>query len=457
MPATPTHFPPRSAFPAGFRFGAATSAFQIEGAVATDGRGPSWWDVFAQTPGCILDGSNADLACDHYHRWREDLDLARTLGHGAYRFSIAWPRVLPQGRGLVNRAGLDFYDRLVDGLLARGLEPYATLYHWDLPQALALQGGWQVRSTAQAFADYAAEVARRLADRVPHWATLNEPRCAAFVGHLEGRHPPGQQDLSAALRTAHHLLLAHGLAMQALRAEGARGLGIVLDLKPHLPANPTDARDCEAARHGDGVFNRWFLDPLFRGSYPSDITEGWGQAMPEVADGDMDLIATPMDELGINYYTRARVVHDAGLPFPHLREQPEPGLHRSTMGWEDWPQGLLQTLTRVQRDYAPVSVYVAENGCAEPDAVDAQGGVPDPDRLRYLAGHLGACAQALEAGVPLSAYLAWSLLDNFEWGCGYTQRFGLVHVDFTTQRRTPKASALAWRDWLCMQPDLQTR
>ena len=457
MSAPPVTFPPRAAFPAGFLFGAATSAFQIEGAVAADGRGPSWWDVFSRTPGNIVDGTDAAIACDHYRRWPEDLDLARELGHGAYRFSIAWPRVLPHGRGAVHRAGLDFYDRLVDGLLARGLEPYATLYHWDLPQALALEGGWQVRATAQAFADYAGEVARRLADRVPHWATLNEPRCAAFVGHLEGRHAPGQQNLGAALQAAHHLLLAHGMAVQALRAEGARGVGIVLDLKPHEPADPASPDDCAAARHGDGVFNRWFLDPLFRGTYPSDIAAGWSAAMPEVAAVDMSLIATPIDELGINYYTRARVVHDATLPFPHLRELPAAGLHRSTMGWEEWPQGLLETLTHVHREHAPTVMYVAENGCAEPDSVDAQGRVRDPDRARYLAGHLTACAQALQAGVPLRAYLAWSLLDNFEWGRGYTQRFGLVHVDYATQRRTPKDSALAWRDWLRTQPTAEAQ
>lgn len=427
MLVPPADFPPRAAFPAGFRFGAATSSFQVEGAVASDGRGPSWRGVFA-----------------------------RALGHGAYRFSIAWPRVRPQGRGPVNRAGLDFYERLVDGLLARGLEPCATRYHWDLPQVLALGGGWQLRSTAQAFADYASDVARRLAHRVPHWATLDEPRCAAFVGHLEGRHAPGQQDLQAARRSAHHLLLAHELAVQALRAEGARGVGIGLDLKPHLPADPANAQDCDAVRRGDGVFKRWFLDPLLRGAYPPDNAEGRGTAMPEIAAGDMEVIAASMDELGINDYTRARVVHEAGLPFPHLRELPEVSLHRSTMGWADWPPGLLETLTRVQRDYAPSNVYVAENGCAEPDALDAQGRVPDPDRLRYLAGHLGACAQALQAGIPLLAYLAWSLLGNFEWARGYTQRFGLVHVDFAKQRRTPKDSALAWRDWLRMPPASQT-
>jgi beta-glucosidase len=437
-----TDFPVRNAFPPGFRFGAATSAFQVEGAVHEDGRGLSWWDRFAHTPGRIRDGSNADIACDHYHRWADDLDLARALGHDAYRFSIAWPRVLPEGRGRLNPKGLDFYERLVDGCLARRLAPYATLYHWDLP--LALEGGWQLRDTAKAFADYAAAVATRLADRVASWATLNEPRCAAFVGHLEGRHAPGQQSLPMALAAAHHLLLAHGLAVPALRAAGAKEVGVVLDLKPYHPATP---QDTAAAVRGDGVFNRWFLDAVFKARYPADVLEAWRDAMPPMQAGDLACIAAPIDVLGINYYTRARVAHAFELPFPSLREVPLPGVHQSTMGWEDWPDGLEETLLRVQQDYAPASIYIAENGCAEPDVVQ-EGRVHDPARTRYFAGHLQACARALAAGVPLKAYLAWSLLDNFEWGRGYAQRFGLVHVDYASQRRTPKDSALRLREWL---------
>lgn len=432
-------WPSPSAFPPGFLFGAATSAYQIEGAAAAEGRGPSWWDRFAHEPGRIADGSHADTACDHFHRWRDDLDLMQSLGLGAYRFSIAWPRVLPEGRGRLNAAGLDFYERLVDGLLARGITPFATLYHWDLPLALADAGGWQSRDTATAFAEYAAAVMQRLGDRVASWATLNEPRCCAWVGHFEGRHAPGlQHDLRATLAAAHHLLMAHGLAVQALRAHRPQvRLGIVLDLKPHLPASATPD-DQAAAQRGDGVFNRWFLDPLFRGRYPADVHGAFASAMPPVHDGDLATIATPIDELGINYYTRAVVAHAPERAWPSLVERRVEGRHHSTMGWEDWPEGLAQTLLRVQRDYTPKSVYVAENGCAEPDVPDADGRVRDTARQRYLRGHLRACADALAQGVPLSAYFVWSLLDNFEWGRGYTQRFGLVHVDSATQQRRIK-------------------
>ena len=432
-------WPSPAAFPAGFLFGAATSAYQIEGSVAAEGRGPSWWDRFAHEPGRTADGGHGDTACDHFHRWREDLDLMHSMGLGAYRFSIAWPRVLPQGRGRLNPAGLDFYERLVDGLLARGIAPCATLYHWDLPLALADAGGWQSRDTAAAFADYATAVMRRLGDRVARWATLNEPRCCAWVGHFEGRHAPGlKADLPATLAAAHHQLLAHGLAVQALRAERPTArLGIVLDLKPHEPASAS-AADAAAAVRGDGVFNRWFLDPLFHARYPADVLADCAAAMPAVRDGDLATIATPIDELGINYYTRAVVEAAPDRPWPAYRERHVEGRHHSTMGWEDWPEGLAQTLLRVQRDYAPASVYVAENGCAEPDAPNADGRVRDPARQRYLRGHVRACADALAQGVPLTAYFVWSLMDNFEWGRGYTQRFGLVHVDYTTRQRRLK-------------------
>jgi beta-glucosidase len=443
-----TEFPRPDAFPPGFTFGAATSAYQIEGAVAEDGRGPSWWDRFAHTPGKVRGGGTGDVACDHYHRWADDLDLMRTLGLQAYRFSIAWPRVLPEGRGRVNTAGLDFYERLVDGLLARGITPYATLYHWDLPLPLADAGGWQVRDTAEAFADYAALAMRRLGDRVARWATLNEPRCSAYVGHLEGRHAPGWTDLRATLQAAHHLLLAHGRGVQALRAERpAASVGIVLDVKPYTAA-ADGAEHAAAVRRADGVFNRWFLDAVFHGHYPEDIAADHAAVMPPVAEGDMALIAQPIDHLGINYYTRGHVLHAPDAPYPHVAEQRVPGAHHSTMGWEDWPEGLHTMLTRIHRAYHPRALYVAENGAAEPDVVDADGRCRDPARLRYLAGHLGACARAIADGVPLDAYLAWSFMDNFEWGRGYTQRFGLVHVDYATQRRTPKDSALAYRDFI---------
>jgi beta-glucosidase len=445
-------WPGPGAFPPGFLFGAATSAYQIEGGVAAEGRGPSWWDRFAHEPGRIRDGSHGDTACDHHRLWQQDLDLMQSLGLGAYRFSIAWPRVLPKGRGRVNAAGLDFYERLVDGLLARGIAPFVTLYHWDLPLPLADAGGWQSRDTAAAFADYAALVLRRLGDRVAGWATLNEPRCCAWVGHYEGRHAPGLEgDLRATLAAAHHQLLGHGLAVQAMRAErGSARLGIVLDLKPHLPARP-QADDEAAARRGDGVFNRWFLDPLFHARYPADVAEAFAAAMPSVHAGDLATIATPIDELGINYYTRAVVAHAPGRPYPSLAEQHVAGRHHSTMGWEDWPEGLEQTLLRVQREYAPRTMYVAENGAAEPDRVDADGRVRDADRQHYLRGHVQACARAVAQGVPLRAYFAWSLMDNFEWGRGYTQRFGLVHVDYTTLARRVKDSGADYAAFIASQ------
>ncbi len=441
-------FPDAGAFPPGFLFGAATSAYQIEGSTAADGRGPSWWDRFAHTPGAISDGSTGDTACDHFKRWPEDLAWMQRLGLRAYRFSVAWPRVMPAGRGAINTAGLDFYDRLVDGLLERGITPYGTLYHWDLPLPLADAGGWQARDTAQAFADYAAAVAQRLGDRVARWATLNEPRCAAWVGHLEGRHAPGLQSLPATLAAAHHLLLAHGLALQALRAQAPKAsVGIVLDVKPYTAAAPGAEHEA-AVRRADGVFNRWFLDPLFRGVYPADIAAEHAASMPPVHARDMALIAQPMDHLGINYYTRGHVLHDPARRHPHAAEQHVPGAHYSTMAWEDWPDGLTQMLVRIHREYAPKALYVAENGAAEPDKVDADGRIRDTARTRYLSGHLAACAQAIAAGVPLDAYLVWSLMDNFEWGRGYTQRFGLLHVDFETQQRRAKDSALAYRDFI---------
>ena len=433
-------------FPPGFHFGAATSAYQVEGSVAADGRGPSWWDVFAQQPGSIADGSGGDVACDHYNRWREDVDLMASFGLDAYRFSIAWPRVLPRGRGEVNQKGLDFYERLVDALLARGIAPYATLYHWDLPQALAERGGWQVRATAQAFADYAEIVMRRLGDRVHCWATINEPRCAAFVGHLEGRHAPGLRSLPAALCAAHHLLLAHGLGVQAMRAVAPRAkLGIVLDIKAHTPASPSDD-DHAAVVRADGVFNRWFLDPLFMGRYPADVAAGFAHDMPPIGAGDLRTISQPIDALGLNYYTRGNVRHDGAKPFPHAGDVRVAGTHHSAMGWEDYPDGLYTMLMRIARQYMPAEIYVAENGCAEADVPSADGRVRDTHRERYLRGHLAAASQAAVGGVPLSAYLAWSLMDNFEWGHGYGKRFGLVYVDHATQRRIAKDSMLAYRE-----------
>lgn len=439
------------AFPARFHFGAATSSYQIEGAVAEDGRGPSWWDRFAHTSGNIADGGSGDMACDHYHRVDEDIALMRSLNLNAYRFSVAWPRVLPGGTGAVNPRGLDFYDRLVDRLLAAGLAPYATLYHWDLPLPLAERGGWLNRDTAKAFADYAGVVAQRLGDRVHSYATLNEPRCSAIVGYQEGRHAPGERDRGKALTAAHHLLLAHGLAMPVLRAATRTAkLGIVLDVKPYVPADAGEA-SVQAARHADGVFNRWFTEPLFRGTYPADVWEGYGPHVPDVRVGDMSQISQPIDSLGINYYTRGVVRGDATRPFPHAVDVPQPDSRYTAMGWEVAPQGLHDILVRLHADYGLKDLYVAENGAAFDDVLLPGPVVHDPERREYHAAHLEAAGRALAAGVPLSGYMAWSLLDNFEWGWGYTRRFGIVHVDYPTQRRTPKSSALWYRDFIAAQ------
>lgn len=445
MPAN-TQPAPR-AFPKEFHFGAATSAYQIEGAVHADGRGLSMWDSFAHNSGRIADGSTGDVACDHYHRMESDVALIQSLGHTAYRFSVAWPRVLPTGRGAVNTRGLDFYDRLVDQLLARGITPYATLYHWDLPLTLHEQGGWLHRDTCRAFADFAEVVARRLGDRVHSYATLNEPRCSATVGYLEGRHAPGLQDRGMALQAAHHLLLAHGLAVPALRAHTRSAqVGVVLDVKPYYAAD-SGADTAHTVQMADGVFNRWFLDPLFKGHYPQDVWVAEQGHQPLVQDGDLATICQPLDALGLNYYTRGHVVHDATLPFPHARELPVTGASYTTMGWEVFAEGLRQMLVRIHQEYAPQRLYVAENGAALDDSVVA-GRVHDPLRVRYLQEHLQACAQALAQGVPLQAWLGWSLMDNYEWGKGYTQRFGLCHVDYATQTRTPKDSALWLRDFI---------
>jgi len=441
-------------FPASFHFGAATSAYQIEGAVHEDGRQPSMWDEFAHNSGRIADGSHGDVACDHYHLWREDVDLLRSLGHNAYRFSIAWPRVIPEGRGSVNAKGLDFYDRLVDRLLEQGIAPYATLYHWDLPLPLHAQGGWLQRDTAYAFANFADVVARRLGDRVHSYATLNEPRCSATVGYLEGRHAPGLQDRRKALLAAHYLMVAHGLAVPALRSNTRKAkVGIVLDVKPYYPAVDTPSTR-HAVALADGVFNRWFLDPLLLGHYPQDVWQAEDDRVPALSEAqlaaDLKTICQPIDSLGLNYYTRGYVVFDPDRPFPHVREVPVKDATYTSMGWEVFAQGLQHMLERIARDYPAVELFIAENGAALHDTV-IEGKVHDPVRVQYLESHLNAVAQAKAHGVPVSAYFAWSLMDNYEWGKGYTQRFGICHVDYTTLKRTPKDSALWLRDFIAQQ------
>lgn len=443
--------PSRSEFPSGFHFGAATSAYQVEGAVHEGGRGPSMWDTFAHHSGRIADASTGDVACDHYHRMASDVALMHSLGHNAYRFSVAWPRVLPQGRGEINTQGLDFYDRLVDQLLEKGIAPYATLYHWDLPLALHDKGGWLQRDTCYAFAEFAGVVAQRLGDRVHSYATLNEPRCSATVGYLEGRHAPGLEDRSSALLAAHHLMLAHGLAIPVLRGlTRTAKLGVVLDIKPYYAAD-TQPATAQACRIADGVFNRWFLDPLLLGRYPQDVWAAEGTCVPQLdattLEQDLRTIAQPIDSLGLNYYTRSFVTHDPSRPFPHVREIPVEHAQYTTMGWEIFPQGLQDMLLRIAREYPVKDLFIAENGAALNDTV-TNGEIDDPVRVQYLQSHMHAVAQALQQGVPLSAYIAWSLLDNFEWGKGYTQRFGICHVDYATQKRTPKASALWLKDFI---------
>ncbi|MER6345827.1 GH1 family beta-glucosidase [Streptomyces sp. NPDC001595] len=433
------------AFPADFLWGTATSAYQIEGAVAEDGRGPSIWDTFSHTPGAIDNGDHGDIACDHYHRWPEDVELMRRLGVDAYRLSIAWPRVFPSGDGPLNAAGLDFYDRLVDALLAAGIAPSVTLYHWDLPQALQDRGGWTVRETAEHFARYAETVAARLGDRVTQWATLNEPLCSGWIGHLEGRMAPGLTDLTAAVRASYHLLLGHGLATRAIRAVAPTArIGIVTNHSTVAPAS-TRPEDIAAATRMDGHTNRWWLDPVYGRGFPADMRELYGVELPE-QPGDLDVIAAPLDWHGVNYYFPVTVADDPSGPVPHAAEVRLPDVPRTGMDWQIDADGLEAILMRLTDDYGATRLYVTENGSAFPDTVAPDGTVDDPDRTRYLEQHVAACARAVRKGAPLAGYYAWSLLDNFEWAYGYDKRFGLVHVDYATQKRTLKASGARYAD-----------
>ncbi len=452
-------------FPAEFLFGAATAAFQIEGASTTDGRTDSIWDTFCRVPGAVINADDGSQACDHYHRYRDDVALMADLGLQSYRFSTSWARVQPDGAAL-NPAGLDFYSRLVDELLTKGIRPWLTLYHWDLPQTIEETGGWRHRDTAYRFRDYAMAVYEQLGDRVEAWTTLNEPWCAAFVGHLAGAHAPGDNDPVAALAAAHHLLLGHGLTAQALReANPELDLGITLNLTVAKPADPDRPGDVDAARRIDGQMNRIFLDPLFRGSYPADVlADVAGLGLDEVvADGDLAIISTPLDFLGVNYYHGERVSDEAPTepmpteaptsrptrsPFPaaevysHSQQLPT-----TAMGWEIQPDGLRELLVRIHADYAEpaeVQLFVTENGAAFDDQVNQDGSVADAERLAFLRAHLAAVLDAIEEGVPVHGYFYWSLMDNFEWAWGYAKRFGIVHVDYPTQRRTVKDSGLAY-------------
>ena len=442
-------------FPPDFLWGAATAAYQIEGAADADGRGPSIWDTFSRTPGKVLDGDTGDVACDHYHRYRDDVALLARMGMNAYRFSVSWPRVQPGGSGQLNPKGIDFYQRLVDELLEHGIEPWVTLYHWDLPQELEDAGGWPARDTAMRFAEYAGGVHERLGDKVKYWTTLNEPWCSAFQGYASGRHAPGGKDPVAAFAATHHLLLGHGLATSAIRAANpATEVGITLNLYA-ISAATRAPMDIEAARRIDGLANRLLLDPVLLGTYPADVVADVRGVTDFgfVRDGDLQAIAAPLDMLGVNYYSR----YVLAAPDPSA-EQGEywrsslnwpgsedvrfvgSGAPRTAMQWEIDSPGLTETLLRLHRDYPALPLYITENGAAFADVVGPDGAVDDPERVAYFAAHIEACRQAIASGVQLKGYFAWSLLDNFEWAWGYSRRFGLVYVDYQTQRRIVKSS-----------------
>lgn len=438
----------RTDFPQDFLWGCSTSSFQIEGAADIDGRVPSIWDSFAAQPGKIRDGSDAKVACDHYHRWPEDLDIARSLGLNSYRFSISWPRVISDATGTINEAGLQFYSDLVDGMLARGLQPWATLYHWDLPQYLQDQGGWENRATVYAYLNFADVVSRRLGDRIKNWITHNEPWCTAMHGNWDGIHAPGKRDFKAALQVCHHVLLSHGLAVPLLRRNVPDAkIGIALSLHPLRPASDK-AEDIAATRRHDGLRNRWFLDPLHGRGYPEDIWQLAGAAAPAVQEGDLDAIAAPLDFLGVNYYF-PEVIQDAPSNPPLATSLVhDPKLERTAFGWEVAPHGLVTLLKRLKQDYPVPPMYVTENGASYEDQLEADGTVADAQRRDYFIRHLAALPEARLAGVDVRGYFAWSLIDNFEWAEGYLRRFGLVYIDFQTQQRTLKMSALWYRDFL---------
>jgi beta-glucosidase len=431
-------------FPADFTWGVATSAFQIEGASQADGKGDSIWDTFCRNPAHIVDRSNGDVACDHYHRYRDDVALMAALGVDAYRFSMAWARVQPDGRGAWNEAGFDFYQRLMDALQEKGIAPHLTLYHWDLPQGLQETGGWMARDTCHRFADYAHEVARRFGDRLATIATHNEPWCTANLGYGNAQFAPGVADARQAVQVSHHLLLSHGLAMQAMRAAAPSAkLGIVLNQWTADPATDTEA-DRALARLEWARSVQWFMDPIFKRRYPELALAHHGANAPQVEQGDFDIIAQPLDFLGVNYYRR-EVMSAEDPP-----RQPEGGEGFTDMGWEIYAQGLTDLLLQLKAEYDLPPVYITENGMAAADRIE-NGEVADLDRVDYVRTHLLALKAAMDQGVDVRGYFLWSLLDNFEWNSGYSKRFGIVHVDYATQARTPKASALWYRDFIASQ------
>jgi beta-glucosidase len=433
--------PTRANFPTGFLFGAATSAYQIEGH-AFGGAGRTHWDDFAATPGNVVRAENGARACDHYHLWEGDFDLLAAAGFDVYRFSTSWARVMPDGRGAVNQQGLDYYDRLIDGMLARGLKPAATLYHWELPSTLADLGGWRNRDIAGWFADYTEVVMRRIGDRVWSAAPINEPWCVSWLSHFLGHHAPGLRDIRATARAMHHVGLAHGRSIAVMRSLGMGNLGAVCNMEYAAPADDSAASAAAASLY-DGYYNSWFLSAMFKGEYPADVLAGLAPHMPQGWQDDMASIKATVDWVGVNYYTR-KLIAPAPGPWPHLREVDGP-LPKTEMGWEIYPQGLDHFIRRTARDYSgDLPIYVTENGMAGADRL-IDGAVNDQPRIDYLAQHMAAVQRCAADGVPVQGYLTWSLLDNYEWALGYDKRFGLIHVDFETLQRTPKASYHALR------------
>jgi beta-glucosidase len=433
-------------FPAGFLWGAATAAYQVEGSPLADGAGPSIWQRFAHTPGRMTNGDTGDVACDHYNRYRDDVALMRDLGLGAYRFSISWSRILPEGTGRVNERGLDFYRRLCDALLEASIQPVATLYHWDLPAALDDRGGWINRDVANWFAEYAQTAFRALDDRIEMWATLNEPWVVTDGGYLHGALAPGHRNLFETPIASHNLLRAHGAAVQAYRAIGSHQIGIVVNLEPKYPASESD-EDAAANRRADAYMNRHYLDPIFRRAYPEEFPEMWGEAWPSFPSSDFDTIGAPIDFTGINYYKRGVTKNDPATIVERATRINPPHAIYSTTDWEVFPQGLTDILTWFRDRYGAMPLYITENGAAfydPPFALD--GVVDDPLRVYYLREHIAAVGRAIEAGVDVRGYFVWSLLDNLEWSHGFTKRFGIIHVNFATQERTLKRSAHFYRD-----------
>ena len=427
-------------FPKGFLWGASTSAFQVEGSPLADGAGQSIWYRFTHTPGLVADGDTGDVASDHYRCWEEDIRLMRDLGLNAYRFGIAWHRILPEGTGRVNAKGLDFYRALVDGLLENNIQPMITLFHWDLPAALEDRGGWLNPDIADWFAEYAQVCYRALDDRVDLWTTLNEPWVVTDGGYLHGALAPGHRNLFETPIASHNLLRAHASAVEAYRAEGQHQIGIVVNIEPKYPASDKP-EDLEATARADAYMNRQYLDPIFFGSYPAEMKEIFGEAWPDFPAGDLEHIRRPVDFLGINYYTRRVTCHDPNAkPVQAGGIKQRQATHTET-DWEVYPQGLADTLLGIRQRYGSIPLYVTENGAAFYDPPTAEGEVDDPLRVDYFREHLKVARRVIQQGVDLRGYFAWSLLDNFEWSLGYSKRFGIIHVDYATQRRTPKASA----------------